>query len=117
MVEVKIAIQTARQVSGHQKVPSHCLTATTRDHLMPWDPSGAWGCGVPEMFQTNAMLHNLFLVPLSVCYLCAKQHLDDMNPAIPTLLLTFQTMNRWRYIVIRVLFNEKHVRSHATKLA
>ena len=59
----------------------------------------------------------VFLVVLSICYLCAKSHLNNMNPAAPPMPWVFQTMKRWQYIVTGVLFNEKHVRAHAAKHA
>ena len=57
----------------------------------------------------------LFIVFLSICYLCAKSHLNNMNPAEPPMLWMFQTMKHWKYTVTSVLFDEKHVRTHASK--
>ena len=41
MIKAKTANHTARQVSGHQKVLSRCVTGTTSDHTMPQEPTAS----------------------------------------------------------------------------
>ena len=75
---------------------------------------------IPEKIQQSAMLLIFFFVFLSICYLCAKSHLNNMNPAAPPMPWMFQIMpsvKHWQYIITIVLFNEKHVRTHAAEHA
>ena len=48
------------------------------------------------------MLLIFFFVFLSICYFCAKSHLNNMNPAAPPMPWMFQIMKGWRYIVLIV---------------
>ena len=59
----------------------------------------------------------MFLSICYLCYLCAKSHLNNVNPAAPPMPWMFQIMKRWQFTVTSVLFNEKHVRTHAAKHA
>ena len=64
--------------------------------------------GILKEIYQGAMLLIFFFVLLSICYLCAKSRLNNMNPAVPSMpiLWMFHIMECWGYIVTTVLGHE-----------
>ena len=63
------------------------------------------------------MLCIFFFEFLSICYLCAKSHLNNEYPAVPPMPWMFPIMKCWQYIVTGVLLIKEHVRPPAAKHA